>query len=75
VVFGPYKRASVPEFVSSLADLSGRILTSGHNKLNAHLCGEERIDVRFEDQWIDNSIMAERGHTMPKTATAPDVPR
>ena len=37
------------------ADLSGRIRTCGQNKLNAHLFGEERVDVGFEDQWIDNS--------------------
>jgi hypothetical protein len=47
-----------------LADLSGRIRTCGQNKLNAHLFGEERVDVGFEDQWIDNSSMADRDPTL-----------
>jgi hypothetical protein len=34
------------------------------NKLNAHLFGEERVDVGFEDQWIDNSSMADRAPTL-----------
>jgi hypothetical protein len=34
------------------------------NKLNAHLFGEERVDVVFEDQWIDNSSMADRDPTL-----------
>ena len=46
------------------ADLSGRIRTCGQNKLNAHLFGEERVDVGFEDQWIDNSSMADRDPTL-----------
>jgi hypothetical protein len=37
-----------------------RIRTCEQNKLNAHLFGEERVDVGFEDQWIDNSSMADR---------------
>ena len=28
----------------------GRIRTCGQNKLHAHLFGEERVDVGFEDQ-------------------------
>jgi hypothetical protein len=47
-----------------LADLSGRIRTCGQNKLNAPLFGEERVDVGFEDQWIDNSSMADRDPTL-----------
>ena len=46
------------------ADLSRRIRTCGQNKLNAHLFGEERVDVGFEDQWIDNSSMADREPTL-----------
>jgi hypothetical protein len=46
------------------SDLSGRIRTCGQNKLNAHLFGEERVDVGFEDQWIDNSSMADRDPTL-----------
>jgi hypothetical protein len=46
------------------ADLSGRIRTCGQNKLNAHLFGEERVDFGFEDQWIDNSSMADRDPTL-----------
>jgi len=30
------------------------------NKLNAHLFGEVRVHVAFEDQWMDNSSMADR---------------
>ena len=40
--------------------LSQQRSTCGQNKLNAHLFGEERVDVGFEDQWIDNSRMADR---------------
>jgi hypothetical protein len=47
-----------------LAHLSGRIRTCGQNKLNAHLFGEERVDVGFEDQWIDSSSMADRDPTL-----------
>ena len=36
----------------------------GQNKLNVHLFGEERVDVGFEDQWIDNSSMADRDPTL-----------
>jgi hypothetical protein len=46
------------------ADLLGRIRTCGQNELNAHLFGEERVDVGFEDQWIDNSSMADRDPTL-----------
>jgi hypothetical protein len=46
------------------ADLSGRIRTCGQNRLNAHLFGVERVDVGFEDQWIDNSSMADRDPTL-----------
>ena len=46
------------------ADLSGRIRTCGQNKLNTHLFGEERVDVGFEDQWIDHSSMADRDPTL-----------
>ena len=42
------------------ADLSGRIRTCGQNKLYAHLFGEERVDVGFEDHQIDISRMADR---------------
>jgi beta-xylosidase len=45
-------------------DLSGRIRTCGQKKLHAHLFGEERVDVGFEDQWIDNSSMADRDPTL-----------
>jgi hypothetical protein len=38
--------------------------TCGQNKLNAHLFGEERVDVGFEDQWIVNSSMADRDPTL-----------
>jgi len=31
------------------ADLSGRIRTCEQNKLHAHLFGEERVDVGFDD--------------------------
>jgi hypothetical protein len=48
----------------TLADLSERIRTCGQNKLNAHLFGEERVDVGFEDQWIDNSSMSDRDPTL-----------
>jgi hypothetical protein len=48
----------------SSADLSRRIRTCGQNKLNAHPFGEERVDVGFEDQWIDNSSMADREPTL-----------
>jgi hypothetical protein len=44
-------------------DLSGRIRTCGQDKLNAQLFGEDRVDVVFEDQWIDNSSMADRDPT------------
>ena len=40
--------------------LSRQRSTCGQNKLNAHLFGEERVDIGFEDQWIDNSSMADR---------------
>jgi hypothetical protein len=30
--------------------------TCGQNKLNAHLFGEERVDVGFEDQWIGHEL-------------------
>jgi hypothetical protein len=43
---------------------SGRIRTCGQNKLNAHLFGEEHVDAGFEDQWIDNSGMADRDPTL-----------
>jgi hypothetical protein len=33
-------------------------------RLHAHLFGEERVDVGFEDQWIDNSSMADRDPTL-----------
>ena len=46
------------------ADLSGRIRTCGQNKLHAHLFGEERVAVGFQDQWIDNSSMADRDPTL-----------
>jgi hypothetical protein len=32
--------------------------------MHAHLFGEERVDVGFEDQWIDNSSMADRDPTL-----------
>jgi hypothetical protein len=44
--------------------LSRRIRICGQNKLHAHLFGEERVDVGFEDQWIDNSSMADRDPTL-----------
>ncbi|WP_174240675.1 hypothetical protein [Granulicella sp. S156] len=44
--------------------LAGRIRTCGQNKLNAHLYGEERVDVGFEEQWIYNSSMADRDPTL-----------
>jgi hypothetical protein len=45
------------------ADVSGRIRTCGRNKLHAHLFGEDRVDVGFEDQWMDNFSMADRDPT------------
>jgi hypothetical protein len=38
--------------------------TCGQNKLHAHLFGEERVDVGFEDQWIDISSLADRDPTL-----------
>ena len=49
--------------LSHFKDFSGRIRTCEQNKLNAQLFGEERVDVGFEDQWIDNSSMADRDPT------------
>ena len=46
------------------ADLSARIRNCGQNKPHAHLFGKERVDVGFEDQWIDNSSMADRDPTL-----------
>jgi len=40
--------------------LIGTIRTCGQNKLHAHLFGEERVDVGFEEQWIAISSMADR---------------
>jgi hypothetical protein len=42
------------------------------NKLNAHLFGEERVDVGFEDQWIDNSswLIAIRPSRSTRTSEA-----
>src|ERR1017187_567641 len=56
---------SFPPCLTSVSyGLSGRIRTCWQNKLNAHLFGEERVDVGFEDQWIDNSSMADRAPTL-----------
>jgi hypothetical protein len=46
------------------ADLSGRIRTCGQNKLNAYLFGEACVDVGLENQWIDNSSLADRDPTL-----------
>jgi hypothetical protein len=32
--------------------------------VNAHRFSEERVDVGFEDQWIDNTSMANRDPTL-----------
>jgi hypothetical protein len=65
LLIGTDKRASRQCLISQRdADLSRRIRTCGQNKLNAHLFGEERVDVGFEDQWIHNSSMADREPTL-----------
>ena len=47
-----------------LPDLSGRTRTRGQNKLHAQPFGEERVEADFEDQWIDNSSMADSDPTL-----------
>ena len=56
----------------STSRLIGTIRTCGQNKLHAHLFGEERVDVGFEEQWIAISGMADRDPvlTVDKNAEA-----
>jgi hypothetical protein len=49
--------------------LSGRLRTCGQKKLHAHLFGEERVDVGFEDRWIDNTSMADHDPTLSVART------
>jgi hypothetical protein len=42
----------------------GEFAPAGKNNLNAHPLGEERVDVDFEDQRIDNSRIADRDPTL-----------
>jgi hypothetical protein len=44
--------------------LIGTTSPCGKNKLNAHLFGEEHVDVGFYNQWIDNSSTADRDPTL-----------
>lgn len=60
----PIRRTPVRPKTWCHADLSERIRNGGQNKLHAHLFGKERVDVGFEDQWIDNSSMADRDPTL-----------
>jgi hypothetical protein len=50
--------------VAKNGDPQRQLRACGQNKLHAHLFSEERVDVGFEDQWIDNSGMADRDPTL-----------